>query len=78
VKVHVFEDTADTKKPDAVFPNNWFSTHDDGRVVLYPMFAKSRRTERRTDLVQFLDGSKKVRTRPLTALPHGCFLIENN
>ena len=21
-------------RPDGVFPNNWFSTHDDGRVVL--------------------------------------------
>ena len=37
VTVHVFEDTAVPEKPDAVFPNNWFSTHHDGRVALYPM-----------------------------------------
>src|SRR2546421_1919323 len=33
VKVHVFEDTTDPEKPDAVFPNNWISTHKDGRVA---------------------------------------------
>src|SRR5690348_3014486 len=29
VNVHVFEDTAKPEKPDAVFPNNWISTHHD-------------------------------------------------
>lgn len=32
--------------PNAVFPNNWFSTHEDGTVVLYPMLTPSRRVER--------------------------------
>jgi hypothetical protein len=32
--------------PDAVFPNNWFSTRHDGTVVLYPMAAPNRRIER--------------------------------
>lgn len=32
--------------PDAVFPNNWFSTHEDGRLVVYPMALAARRTER--------------------------------
>lgn len=40
--------------PDAVFPNNWFSTHCDstckrGTYVLYPMKAPSRRKERRAE-----------------------------
>ena len=39
------EDSAET--PDALFPNNWFSTHEDGRVVLYPMSTANRRRERR-------------------------------
>jgi hypothetical protein len=30
VTVHVVDDTATPEKPDAVFPNNWFSTHHDG------------------------------------------------
>ena len=39
VNVHVFEDTAEPEKPDAVFPNNWISTHHDGRVALFPMYS---------------------------------------
>ncbi len=54
VTVHVFEDTATPAKPDAVFPNNWFSTHRDGRIALYPMYSPSRRAERRSDLLERL------------------------
>lgn len=36
----------DPAAPNAVFPNNWFSTHEDGRILLYPMATHSRRTER--------------------------------
>jgi hypothetical protein len=32
--------------PDAVFPNNWFSTHEDGRMVVYSMMLAARRAER--------------------------------
>ncbi len=39
-------DPADPLAPNAVFPNNWFSTHADGSMVIYPMFTPSRRTER--------------------------------
>jgi hypothetical protein len=54
VNVHVFEDTAEPEKPDAVFPNNWISTHDDGRTVLFPMYSALRRRERRQDIVEEL------------------------
>lgn len=54
VTVHVFEDTLSPVKPDALFPNNWFSTHADGTVVLYPMLASNRRLERRLDLIELL------------------------
>jgi hypothetical protein len=54
VTVHVFEDTASPEKPDAVFPNNWFSTHPDGRVALYPMYSPTRRSERRRDVIDEL------------------------
>ncbi len=54
VTVHIFEDTAAPEKPDAVFPNNWFSTHPDGRVALYPMYSPARRNERRRDLIDEL------------------------
>ena len=51
VNVHVFEDTAKPEKPDAVFPNNWISTHHDGRIALFPMYSALRRQERRHDIV---------------------------
>ena len=49
VAVASADGAADT--PDALFPNNWFSTHEDGRVVLYPMAVPSRRRERRPELL---------------------------
>ena len=61
VTVHVFEDTAPPEKPDAVFPNNWFSTHHDGRIVLYPMYSPSRRAERRHDMIEALKKIYHVR-----------------
>lgn len=51
IEVIAFEDTAEPAKPDAVFPNNWLSTHADGTAVLYPMLAPSRRAERRPELL---------------------------
>jgi hypothetical protein len=54
VMVHVVDDTATPEKPDAVFPNNWFSTHHDGRVALYPMYSAARRLERRHDVIDEL------------------------
>ncbi|MGC2627108.1 MAG: arginine deiminase-related protein [Candidatus Udaeobacter sp.] len=54
INVHVFEDTTEPEKPDAVFPNNWISTHHDGRLVLFPMYSALRRRERRQDIVEEL------------------------
>ena len=53
VEVSLFEDEAGLS-PDSVFPNNWFTTHPDGRVLLCPMFAHNRRRERRQDVVEHL------------------------
>ena len=55
IEVLVVEDTPEPHTPDSIFPNNWISLHADGRVVLYPMEAENRRTERRTDIVEQLD-----------------------
>ena len=54
VTVHVIEDTSVPEKPDAVFPNNWISTHHDGRVAFYPMYSEARRRERRADVIEEL------------------------
>lgn len=38
----------DVITPDAVYPNNWFSHHAGGILIVYPMFAPNRRLERQT------------------------------
>lgn len=54
VQVWVVEDTMSPATPDSIFPNNWFSMHEDGTVVLYPMQAENRRLERRPDIAEHL------------------------
>jgi hypothetical protein len=46
VSVLVLRSPWETDAPDAVFPNNWFSHHREGQLVLYPMQAPVRRNER--------------------------------
>lgn len=59
VTVHLVDDER-ADRPDGVFPNNWFSTHGDGRVVLYPMHSPNRRGERRADVVDLLRDAYSV------------------
>jgi len=69
IEVVIGPDTAEPPKPDALFPNNWVSFHQDGTVVLYPMLAPNRRQERREDLVRQVTrqgGYRVVRTVDLT------------
>lgn len=54
LEVIVFEDTLEPDTPDSIFPNNWVSFHENGTVVLYPMFASNRRDERRMDIIESL------------------------
>ena len=55
VTVVVVDDKEETDTPDAVFPNNWVSFHENGTVATYPMFAENRRTERREDIFEILE-----------------------
>lgn len=54
IRVIVFQDDAYPDTPDAVFPNNWVSFHADGRIVVYPMYAPSRRGERREEMFDII------------------------
>ncbi len=54
VQLYIFQDDAFPDTPDAVFPNNWMSFHGDGRVAIYPMYAESRRGERREEMFEIL------------------------
>jgi hypothetical protein len=60
VRVHLFEDDGAGDTPDAVFPNNWFSTHAGGHVAIYPMYSPNRRRERRADVIEMLKAEYRV------------------
>lgn len=55
VNVITIDDTPMPHTPDSIFPNNWISTHQNGKVGLYPMYAENRRTERRADILDKLE-----------------------
>ena len=57
VNVIVVSDTDDFDTPDAVFPNNWVSFHENGDVGLYPMFAENRRLERNEDVLEAVENA---------------------
>lgn len=55
INVCVFQDDAIPETPDSIFPNNWVSFHEDGRVAMYPMYAENRRLERREEMLEILE-----------------------
>jgi len=60
VEVIVVDDTAEPHKPDAIFPNNWISFHEDGTVILYPMLAENRRLERAIPVIETLKSKFRI------------------
>ena len=68
ITVIQFDDTALPETPDSIFPNNWVSFHHDGLVVLYPMEAKNRRTERRIDIIDALSSRYNFEVREILDL----------
>lgn len=59
IEVIVIQDTLEPHTPDSIFPNNWFSTHASGELVLYPMFAPNRREERKPAVLEYLKNEYK-------------------
>jgi hypothetical protein len=76
IKVNVVQDTKDPSTPDSIFPNNWVSTHTNGTLCLYPMYAENRRAERKSSVIEFLQSNYKIEnTLDLTDLEkEGIFL----
>jgi hypothetical protein len=68
IQVIKIDDTNEPHTPDSIFPNNWVSFHADGTVVLYPMEAPNRRTERRTDIIETLSGEFGFQVREVLDL----------
>ncbi len=58
--IYAYEN-CESATPDALFPNNWFSTHDNGTLVLYPMLAANRRKERNASLINYLKNSFQIK-----------------
>ncbi len=54
IEVIVYEDSAKPLKTDAVFPNNWITTHEEGIIITYPMYSNNRRLERSSVIIEDL------------------------
>ena len=63
VQVIVAEDSPTPVKPDAIFPNNWITFHEDGTIVTYPMNAKVRRLERQDSIIEQVAHTHQILTR---------------
>ena len=63
INVLVVEDSSNPVKPDAVFPNNWISFHENGVLITYPMYAANRRIERREDIIDAVGREFKISNR---------------
>jgi hypothetical protein len=70
ITVCAVPDTAEPPKPDAVFPNNWVSFHQDGTVILYPMQAETRRRERRREIIDAVVSELGFKVSRLLDLTH--------
>ena len=70
IRVVQIDDTTEPHTPDAIFPNNWVSFHEDGTVVLYPMEAPNRRTERRPDIIDSLVSQYGFQVREVVDFSH--------
>lgn len=65
IHVLVFDESEPYETPDALFPNNWISTHENGAIALFPMFAPNRRKERREDIPLSLEHDFKFDVQEL-------------
>lgn len=77
VDVTVVQDTADPHTPDSIFPNNWISFHNDGSIVLYPMYAVNRRAERKQHVLDAITSKFEVKnTIDFTSKEHKDHFLE--
>jgi hypothetical protein len=61
IDVTVVQDTAEPHTPDSIFPNNWISFHNNGSIVLYPMYAVNRRAERKQHVLDAVAAKFEVK-----------------
>lgn len=63
IQVHIHHEKEGASSTDSVFPNNWFSCHEDGSLITYPMFSEKRRTERESDIIHELSKKYQIKER---------------
>lgn len=68
VRLIVIDDTGEPRKPDAIFPNNWVTTHASGNTFLFPLEAPGRRAERRMDIIRTLSAEHGFTVRKIVDL----------
>jgi len=73
IRTYTLQDDEHTVNSDALFLNNWFSVMPNKTLVIYPMWAKNRRTEVRQDVINFI----KERSSILKVLDYTTFLDSN-
>lgn len=61
VQTIVFDDEG-IETPDSVFPNNWFSTHECGALITYPMYCENRRLEVNPNIINALSEQFQVKS----------------
>ncbi len=71
VKIIIVDHDNGTETPDAVFPNNWFSTHQNGDVYLYPMNATNRRLERKLEIFDTIKEKHHLQISNIIDFTHG-------
>ncbi|WP_022818832.1 citrulline utilization hydrolase CtlX [Fusobacterium russii] len=76
LNVKVLQDTKTPYTPDSIFPNNWFSTHSENTVILYPMFAKNRRLERREEIYDFFENTNELKILDYSNLENENIFLE--
>ena len=60
VNVIVIKDELKERTTDSIFPNNWFSTHENGSLYIYPMMAENRRLERAIGIIEELSNRYNI------------------
>jgi len=77
IDVTVVNDTPEPHTPDSIFPNNWISFHDNGTIVLYPMYAVNRRAERKQHVLDAIGNKFNIVNRiDLTAYERSNIFLE--
>ncbi|MDQ3192305.1 MAG: arginine deiminase-related protein [Bacteroidota bacterium] len=70
IDVITFDDSHSPYTPDSIFPNNWITFHEDGRVVLFPMEAHNRRLERKAEIISSLQLDYKFKISEIIDLSY--------